>query len=155
MHVDGVFTREFIVKSALNKVPYSTCLLDISEGIPCLEAIKNFGLLENYQWEVDPIDFYKEARNAKAFSLKKTFSELDRIASSNADSKCISVQSKVLMWKAEQQMKDDKVLSDMIDRLESKKLSEELNSGEKSALKTLGYSDEPGSDSYYAKYGTH
>lgn len=155
MRVDGVFTDQFFVKSSLDIEPYNLCLLDVSQGIPDQASLKNFGLDESHNWKVDQLEFYEELRIAKRFSVKKTFCQLDKISSSTEESKFISTQAKILMWKAEQQMKDDKTLTEKIDRLQAKKRAEFEEDSEKGALKQLGYSDEPGSDSYYAKYGAH
>lgn len=155
LKVDGKFTECFEIKASLNVEPYCTCLIDIYEGMPDIVAIRNHGLEESHDWKVDQLEFYLEVRIAKRFAIKKILTELDKLSISIEESKTIVVQAKVCMWKAEILMKEDKYLSEKVDRIQLDREAKGVKDAEASLLAKLGYSDEPVAGSYYSKYGPH
>lgn len=155
MRSGGDFTEVFAINGMLFVEPYVICLKDISEGMPVVVAVEAHGLDEGHTWKVDALAFYLEARSARRFAIKRTLSLLDGIAKVGIESKIITTQARILMWKAEQQMKDGKYLTDKIDRLQIAKNSDKQAQNESSMLAELGYSNEPEPGTYYAKYRAH
>jgi hypothetical protein len=148
-------SEKFDIKPTLNISPYAECLLDVSNGIPVGISLKNFGLNEAHNFKVDCLEFYYALRAALQFGIRKTYTRLDNIAICQAESSMISTQAKVLIWKAEKQILDDKTLSERIDRLLENIALKEQERLEREALKTIGCDDAPSAESYYAKYGAH
>lgn len=155
MRSDGGFTEVFAINGIVFVEPYLTCLQDISEGMPVVIAIEAHGLDEGHAWKVDALQFYVEARSARRFAIRYTLSRLDTIAKIGTESKIITTQARVLMWKAEQQMKDGKYLTDKIERLQAAKNVSDQQRTETGMLNELGYSHESEPGAYYSKYGAH
>ncbi len=148
------FVEQFVLPTDLDVSPYSDCLLMISRGVPELFALKSFGLDDSHTWKIDQLTFYEFILVAKLFAVEQIFKRLDFLSASDEESKYINTQSKILMWKSELLIKENKFLHDKIERLRAKKEATQKNNLEKNVLRSLGYSDELESAAYYAKYST-
>lgn len=153
--VDGVFVETFSIPESLELAPYNDCLLDVSAGIPVTISLLNFNLDSSHVWKVDEFAFYTVLLEAKRFAIKKLYAQLERISSVVEESKFITTQSRILMWKLEQLLVPDKILTDRMDRLISQGKLRDSESKETHVLKQIGYDDAPEPESYYAKHGPH